>query len=513
MRMRFFYFAAFFLLFSSCSSVESVKEKPKIVQPVDIGSPVMPQMEKVKKIEIEGPKEVFSFSLREADIKDVLRAISKQTNYNVIIEPDVKGACTVDLKNVTLNKALEYILEPLNYSFKIEDKSVYVSKPKIETRIFTLNYITLNKTGIGIISGATSTGRNTAQTQTSSTVTGSTTGAVPGGTGATTATGGGQANIVVSTGTETDLWRDIENNIKTFLSPQGKFILNRQASVIMVMDYPKNLKHIALFLETVEGTVQRQVMIEAKIVEVLLTEESKEGINWSLIGAQWQGFALNIEQALVTTQTQYFNIPNLKTLPTAPEQYIRFGVGRGRFDSFIDLLRTQGKINIVSSPKISTLNNQRAVIKVATEDVFFETTTTVSSGNPPVTTSTPKYVTIGLVLDVVPQIDNIGNIVMNIHPMLTEKIRTAESTVGGTKVTAPVLSVREVDTLVKVREGESVIIGGLIKDFSTNDEQGIKGLMSIPGLGSFFKTKTDYSYRSELVIFLTPMIIYGKDSQ
>ncbi len=511
MSTRFCCIVSFFLLFSSCASVEPVKEKPRIVQPVDIGSPVMPQIESVKKIEIEGPKEVFSFSLREADVKDVLRAISKQTNYNVIIEPDVKGSCTVDLKNVTLNKALEYILEPLNYSFKIEDKSVYISKPKIEARIFSLNYITLHKTGVGIISGATTTGRTT--TLTSGTVTGGTATSSPDSTGATTATGGGSANIVLSTGTDSDLWKDIEINIKNFLSPQGKFVLNRHASVIMVMDYPNNLKNIALFLETVEGTVQRQVMIEAKIIEVLLTEESKEGINWSLIGAQWQGFTLNYEQALVSTQTALFNIPKIAPLPTPPDQYIRFGVGRGRFDSFIDLLRTQGKINIVSSPKISTLNNQRAVIKVATEDVFFETTTTVTSGSPAVTTQSPKYVTIGLVLDVVPQIDNLGNIVMNIHPMLTEKLRTAESTVGGTKVTAPVLSVREVDTLVKMREGESVIIGGLIKDFSTNEEQGVKGLMSIPGLGSFFKTKTDTSYRTELVIFITPRIVYGKDAQ
>ncbi|MCX5811455.1 MAG: secretin N-terminal domain-containing protein [Proteobacteria bacterium] len=512
MNMNVCYILALLLFLSSCASVEPVKEKSKVLQPVDIVSPVMPQTEKARRIEIEGPKEVFSFSLRDADVKDVLRAISKQTNYNIIIEPDVKGVCTVDLKNVTLNKAIEYILEPLNYSFKIEDRSIYVSKPKIEMRIFTLNYITLNKTGIGFISGATSTGRTT--TQAGGTVTGSTSGAVSGGTGATTATGGGSANIVVSTGTESDLWRDIENNIKNFLSPEGKFILNRQASVIMVMDYPKSLKNIALFLETVEGTVQRQVMIEAKIVEVMLTEESKEGINWSLIGAQWQGFALNIEQALVVPQTKLFNIPKIDDLTklNAPEQYVRFGVGRGRFDSFIDLLRTQGKINIVSSPKIATLNNQRAVIKVATEDVFFETTTTVTSGSPAVTTQTPKYVTIGLVLDVVPQIDNQGNIVMNIHPMLTEKLRTAESTVGGTKVTAPVLSVREVDTLVKVREGESIIIGGLIKDFSTSDEQGVKGLMSIPGLGNFFKTQTNTSYRTELVIFLTPRIIYGKDA-
>ncbi len=111
-------------------------------------------MEKESKTPAESSAERFSFALKEADIKDVLRGLSKQTNYNVIVEPDVKGLCTVDLKDVTLIKALEYILEPLDFTFKIEEKSIYVSKPKLETKIFSLNYVALKKVGTSSVVGS-----------------------------------------------------------------------------------------------------------------------------------------------------------------------------------------------------------------------------------------------------------------------------------------------------------------------------------------------------------------------
>src|SRR5512136_2842657 len=120
------------LLCFACAHVEPPKETPKLVKPVDIPSPVVAQLEKENGI--EGPKELFSFSLREADLKDVLRGIAKQSSYNVVVEPDVKGTSTVDLKNVSMDKALGYILEPLNYTYKIDENTIYVSKPKLETK-------------------------------------------------------------------------------------------------------------------------------------------------------------------------------------------------------------------------------------------------------------------------------------------------------------------------------------------------------------------------------------------
>jgi MSHA biogenesis protein MshL len=159
---------------------------------------------------------------------------------------------------------------------------------------------------------------------------------------------------------------------------------------------------------------------------------------------------------------------------------------------------------------VSTLNNQRAVIKVATDDAVFESTTTPSAVGQPTVSTTIKYITIGLVLDVVPHVDDKGNITMNIHPMLTE--RTGEEAVDrqtGNRV--PILAVREVDTTVRVREGEMVVIGGLIREFKRNQYAATPGLSGVPLLGWAFRSKVDEVQRSELVIFLTPKVVYAKD--
>jgi MSHA biogenesis protein MshL len=483
--MKRLFFILFFIL-SSCAVTP--KEKPQKVEvpPPQIPVPYLPQEEKEKRIVIEGPKEMFSFSLRDADIKDVLRAIGKQTNYNIVLAPEVQGKITVDLKNVPLDKALQYILDPLNYTFKIEERTIYISKPKIETRIYPINYVALRKRAISTLKGTTGTERTSKEEA-----------------------------VRVESETESDIFKVLEANLKEFLSPDGKLIVNKDASLVTVMDYEKNHRNIALFLEAIQASIQRQVMIEARIVEVELNESSKEGVNWAYINAKWNDIQMNAEQVLVSTQTKYFNIPRITDetkLPPPPTQYLRFGVLSGKkFDAFIDLLKTYGKINIISNPKIATLNNQRAIIKVATEDVFFESTTTVTAGAPATTTTTPKYVTIGLILDVIPQIDRDGNITMNIHPVLTEKVGEAKSGETGTVVVAPILAVREVDTVIKVKEGESVVIGGLIKDKTIDTETGLKGAMSVPLIGSLFKTKSKESVRTELVIFLTPRVVYERE--
>ena len=174
MRKQWIYIAVFCFL-SSCAHIEQVKEASPPVKPPDIPSPVSFQIEKEKRIEVPKQEEPFSFSLREADVKDILRAIGKQANYNVVIEPDVKGLTTVDLKNVTLSKALEYILEPLGFTYKIEDRTIYVSKPKLETKIFNVNYIALKKIGTsnvyatpGTIGGTSTTSGGTTTTSSSS---------------------------------------------------------------------------------------------------------------------------------------------------------------------------------------------------------------------------------------------------------------------------------------------------------------------------------------------------------
>ena len=459
----------------ACAHVEPPKEAPKLVKPVDIPSPVLPQVEREKNVKMEEPKELFSFSLREADLKDVLRGIAKQSNYNVVVEPDVKGISTVDLKNVTMSKALDYILEPLNYVYKIDDNTIYVSKPKLETKTFQLNYAAFSKLTDSIVTGSSGTQR----------------------------AGQFVVGINMRTRTDMDAWQGFQDSLRPMLSGDGKMTFSKQAGLVSVTDYPKNLKQIASFIRSLDESVQRQIMIEAKVVEVELTGTNREGVNWQLLNAQLWGYGINAQQQFIDPLASQALGAN----------FMRLFVGGQHLNiqnTFLDLLKQQGKIDVLSNPRISTLNNQRAVIKVARDQAVFESTSTVSVGGVPTIASTIRYITIGLILDVVPYVDDQGNIVMDIHPMLTQDtgLVTTDKTTGNS---VPILDVREVDTTVRVKEGEMVVIGGLIKEQKNEQNSGLPGLSSVPLIGWPFRAWTKITDRTELVIFLTPKVVYPKD--
>lgn len=482
---------ALLFLCASCAHKEKASTSmnvPTAVGPTAIPSPVSPSVEKEKRADTTRAKEVYSFSLREADVKDILRAIAKQANYSVVIEPTVEGECTVDLKEMTLAKALEYILEPLDLSFKIEGRTIYVSEPKIETMIFPVNYLAIVKKGTSTVGGTSGAS------------------VTSGGSGAP-----GEA-IQLKTETESDIWKGLEDNIKNMLSEEGKVAVNKQAHLLVVMDYPKRLKEVKRFLEVIEGTIHRQIMIEARVVEVILNEGFREGINWQILNGKLWDYNINVGQQLRSPIV----LPGGAD-PTAPPFFSLF-VGSANLDiknTFVELLKTQGTVNIVSSPRVATMNNQRAIIKVATQDVYFDVQQdTGTSGSGTTITYTPKFITVGLVLDVIPQINDGGDVLLNIHPMLTTKVDHVDhpmSTGAGTTSTkVPVLDVRETDTIVKVKDGETVIIGGLIQDYKKNEQQGIKGLMSIPLLGKLFSYTVETTKKIELVILLTPRIVYDR---
>lgn len=443
----------FLILCFACA--QTAGPQPKIARPVDIPSPVAAQVEKERKVPKDTTKDILSLSLRGADIKDVLRAIGRQTNYNMVVEQEVKGLVTVDLKNVTLEKALHYLLEPLNFVSKIDDRTIYVSRPRLETKVYPLNYVALKRTGSSTVRGSTGPeGRDKADM------------------------------VALRSDTESDFWKAIEDGLKNLLSPDGRYVINRTASLVAVTDYQKNLKNVAAFVEAVEKTVQRQVSIEAKIIEVVLNDTSREGIDWNYLQKRWTDLNIAVRQTPAGSADPTESTANA----TAFKPCFHFEFGNGKQETLVELLKTQGTVNIVSNPRIAVLTNQRAVIKVATEDVAFATTTTVTQGGMPVLSTTNQFVTVGLVLDVIPQVDKQGNIIMGIHPILSERIGERIDKRTGNSV--PILDVREVDTMVRLREGETIILGGLVKD-----RAGKTG-----------------SRRSELVIFLTPKAISEKDA-
>jgi len=428
------------------------------------------------------PKEkLYSLTVRDADLKEVLFAFSKDNGVNIIVDPKIEGKVTVDLKKVTLNAALDALLKPLDLEYFQDGNLIRVSRPKMETRTFVLNYLTTIRAGsasvrgIGGASGGTTTSSGTGMTSTT--------------------TGGGALVSQVRTEDSADLWKEIREEIKNILSPEGKVLVNKMSSSLVVTDYPKVLRDVERFINNVEETVQRQVHIEAKVIEIQLNDQFQLGIDWRLIpNIAGSGFSGFIRQSLTST-TEF----------VAPGK-IQIGAGTVDTQALIDALSIQGKIEIISSPRVSTLNNQKAIIKAATEDVYFDVTT--AAGTPPIVTATPKYITIGLILDVTPQIDADGTIIMDIHPSVTERVRTATYATTGQE--APVLTVRETQTIVRVREGQTILIGGLMQSKEKETLTGAPCLMNIPVAGEAFRQTRRDKNKSEIVILITPTIYNHK---
>ena len=303
-----------------------------------------------------------------------------------------------------------------------------------------------------------------------------------------------------------------------------KLIVNKSTGTIMVTDYPLNLNKVASFLETVEGSSQRQVTIQAKIMEVVLSNDHKEGINWKVIeglprsiNAAWgltnkagtTGFPGGTAGYLTGTGGQgHITTPGI--LKLAPYGGILALGAAGTEVALSDIMQAiaeQGDVKVLSSPTISTLNNQKAVIRVGNQDVFFitgavATQTTVTQIIQPMT------IDIGILLDVTPQIAEDGTIIMNIHPSITDK--TGEKTTPDGKSTFPLLSVRETDTTVRVRDGQTIIIAGLMQEKTLENYTGVPFLHSLPLLGGVFRYKTGTKINSELVIMITPTLQVGK---
>jgi MSHA type pilus biogenesis protein MshL len=294
----------------------------------------------------------------------------------------------------------------------------------------------------------------------------------------------------------------------------------------MVTDYPSNLNKVATYIETIEGSSQRQVSIQAKILEVTLSDQHQEGINWSVI----QGLprSLNLSWGL-TDRAGTTGFPGggtgtttsgtgtvTTTIPTPGVFNVKpfggmFALGAIGSDvtlsSIMQAISQQGDLKVLSSPSISTLNNQKAIIRVGNQDVFF-ITGAVATQTIVTQTIEPRTIDIGIILDVTPQIAEDGTIIMNIHPSITEK--TGEKPTPDGKTSFPLMSVRETDTTVRVRDGETIIIAGLMQEKKNATYINVPGLHSLPLLGGLFRYRTETKSNAELVIMITPTLQVGK---
>ena len=418
----------------------------------------------------------FNVNFRDADLRLALVTLAQANGLNLVMPPDVSGTVTIDLNNVTLPQALDAILLPRGMQYTIVENILQADRIQMETRQFTFDYITTQRTLSRSLSASSTAGGGGGGF---AGISGG--GPVGGGGGG----GGGSSSASLSGSEQTNLLQDVQTGLDALKSAAGKIIFNRMAGIIFATDFPRNLDAIQLFLEAIQNSVHRQVVIEAKVIEVKLNNDLQVGVNWNAV----LGNAMRLEQPLGLGSGS-----------------IQVGATIGDFNAVLTALAAQGTVDILSSPTISTLNNQPAIIRVGTQDVFFTTTTQVDprTGTIIQTATTPSTINEGIVLDVTPQISDDGIIMMNIHPTITERTGQATSPRGDS---VPIVDVRETDTVVRVRQGETVFIGGLISDRKLETVNKVPLLGDIPFLGNVFRRTSRENRKTDLVILLTPRIL------
>lgn len=492
-------------------------------------------------LRIEPPKSLakraeprFDLVVNKAPATQVLMGIVSGSPYSIALSPELKGDISINLKDVTLFEALNALRDLYGYEYKMTGKQIFVEPQTIQTRVFQVNYITGSRKG----TSATKVTSGTVSNQGG----GGQAAAASGGTavGTPASSGGGAANLQVyasdvSMGTNNDFWGDMANSLNSMIGEESgrKVVINPQSGLIMVRAMPKEIRQVERFLNLMQVTVDRQVILEAKILKVQLNRESQQGINWAFLrrgardvtfgnvsGNNTLGPTGTITDGTVSSTAPGF-LANNAAIPLGGAAFA-LAVQGGNFSALLTFLETQGNVEVISSPRIATINNQKAVLKVG-NDAFFvtnvKTNVTTTTGGAIVTPDIQlqPYFS-GISLDVTPQIDRSDNIILHVHPFVSDVTQvnrtvTLSAANGGT-YTIPTASsnINETDSIVRTRDGSVIAIGGLMSESIDNTRSKVPGLGDVKFLGNLFRQKEEISRKTELVILLKSTIVRGGDS-
>lgn len=486
------------------------------------------------------PGRTYSLSLNNASLVDVLKLLSKESGVSIIPERGINDVVTVEAQNKKLGELLYTILKPRGYTATVENGVVLVGKPKLSTRTFRVNYLkdkrtsTSNMNVSGFSAGSVSVSTE-GKSDFWAAIEDSLELMVFGTSGKGKRDSGGyirgedltkvvseskqdysrQSESTAHFGTASKQTYATNKDYKSNASATSQLIehpepealeknladnklkqllVNEIAGIIQVTDLPENLDKIASFLTDVEEGSKRQVLIQAHIMEVNLKDSYSMGIDWKYIFDKTT--SLTLAQALV---------------PTNPTNVFKISAAGSDFGVLLDAMKEQGNINMLSSPKISALNNQKAVIKLTTKQVSWvssKTTNNTGGGTTDTYSTTPQIDEVGIFLDVTPQIGPDNSITMQIHPSVSE-IKEISTSPDKTS-TKPIVDIREIDTMVDAKAGETIVIAGLISDKLNETKRSIPLLGDIPYLGAVFSYNKQERTKSELVIMMTPYILNAK---
>lgn len=516
------------------------KIRPLTKVPHSIANLLIPKINSIELADANDNNQIdkkFNIVADNTPAKSFFLELVDGTPINVVVHPEVVGNISLSLKNVSVNDVLEAVQKIYGFGFESSQQSIKILPVSLQTRVFKLNYLDLVRTGN---SGTNITGVNFSSSGGGSSSTSSSS-----SSSASSSTTGSNVN----TTNTTNLWDQLLKTIQSILgikpgSSSGSTDMNRSVAVspmtgmIIVTAYPNELQKIEQFLNTAENSLNKQVMLETKVLEVDLNDGYRSGINWAVLNDHMRisqiGNDINNDDNLTTSsiinsvaaQTAGSHPADLSTgnkylapsIPTTISNFgglLTLGMNYRKLATFVELLSAQGNVQVLSSPRITTSNNQKALIKVGNDQFFITnvtttTTTAVGGGGAGSSASTPT-VTLspffsGIALDVTPQIGE-EDLILHIHPTVSTITGINTNIPGSGSFALAKSSIRESDSIVRAKNGQLIVIGGLMQDKTAELITGIPFLKDIPFVGAVFRHTRQQAAKSELVILLRPTIL------
>lgn len=483
--------------------------------------------------DVPGIAKRFDLHADQVPAKTFFLGIVQDTPYNVTVHPNVQGNISLDLKRVTIPEIFEAVRNVYGYEFKKSCNVIEILPVALQTRAFRVNYLNIKRKGtsdIQVSAGALPTNGGTTTTGSGNTAT------------TTTNNGTGTTEIInseIDTTSETDFWKELKDTVTTMVGDADgrKVATSPMSGLLVVKALPSELRKVDDFLKKARLTLNRQIILEAQILEVHLNDSYQAGINWAILSGRTRASQFGsdvVRKAMdpspenpfpvVSNVLDPFTIPITPGKPPGPTFNSTQDVGNfgglftlamnyENFGTFVELLGAQGKVHVLSNPRISTTNNQKAVIKVGLDQYFItniSSTTTaigVTASSTPNVTFTPFFS--GVALDVTPAIDDCNEVTLHIHPTITKvEDDTKRFILNGQEQSVPLAlsSVRESDNVVHAKNGQMIIIGGLMQDFTRKTIEGIPILMNLPVIGALFRQTVEIRQKSELVILIRPVV-------
>ena len=450
----------------------------------------------------------YDINAQNVDAATFFAGIVKDTPYSVAIHPAVSGSISLDLKQVSLADVFELVSELYGYDIQRKQNIYRIYPAGLRTETLAVNYLLMKRDGAtqtSITSGGVSQAQGNNRNQSGNSFSGNSNNNSDYSNNFSSGNNVNGTNI--STRTDTDFWADLLATLQSMITEgEGKSVMvTPQAGLVTVRAMPDEIRAIKSFLNVSEEIVQRQVILEARIIEVSLSDGYQQGINWNQIlassGSTDFQFSTSGGSIGDNISAAIGNITSLSFI-------------NKDFSGVLSLLSTQGNVQVLSSPRVTAVNNQKAVIKVGDDEYFVtdvSSQSTISSSTTSVVPNielTPFFS--GIALDVTPQIDKNGGVLLHVHPSVIETQEQEKVvTLNQEQFILPLAqsNIRESDTIIHAKSGEIVVIGGLMQTMISESESKTPLVGDIPLLGNLFKSKRQTETKKELVILLKPTVV------